>query len=288
MKCGSRALVWVLALSLWAIARAHASPADDLRNARTEFRAGNYGGAKDLLAPLLYPSAQLSTTDDLAQAHLLLGICYFELGQRDNAGREIKEALALDPTLNISAAPDLYSAPAIAFFTSMRQALEQELAEQAAERERARLRQRLRNTPAVDKSQYWLNFVPLGMGQLQNGQKGKAAFFFASEATMVGLSFGIYLYQRLKYSDGRVPAEDVDTVRNLQIAQIGAGLAGWALYGYGVIDAIKNYEGAVRRTLTDEEIEDLLKEEPSASSFHLVPIVTPHGAGAAASYSWEF
>lgn len=281
-------LVCILAL-LWVTAdSALGTPVEDLAKARELVRAGQYQSASTILTGVLYPDPSLTDAEDLGEAHLLLGICYFELGQAPDADREIEEALALDPSLRISTR--LYSQQAVEFFEAKRQQFEKRLTEEAAARERARLRLRLESSRAVEKRQLWLNFVPLGLGQWQNGDRKKFVFFFASEAAMAGVSFGVYAYLRLKYRDGRVPLDELGTANTLQGIHIVTGAAFYILYVLQVAEGIYSYEGEVIRSLTNEEIEELLQEEEpgTTSSFRLIPTITPDGAGAGAALSWEF
>jgi tetratricopeptide (TPR) repeat protein len=281
------ALLVLVMLAGLARTAAAITPSERLNEARTMFRAGQYRDAIPLLAGLLYPAVKLSEATDLAEAHLLLGLSYFEVGQQEDAERELEEALALEPDLRIDKASGIYSREAVEFFDRKRKELERRAIEEAAARERARLRMALKNTPAVEKNQYWLNFVPFGVGQLQNGQRKKAVFFFASQAGLAAASFGLWFYQRSEYPTGQVPVDEVGTVRRLQVLQIGAAAGFYLLWGAGVVDAIANYEPAVRRQLTDEEIEQLMQDEPPpASSFRIVPTIFEGGAGAA--LSWEF
>jgi tetratricopeptide (TPR) repeat protein len=278
-------------LLLLAGSAAAITPAEKLDEARMLFRSGQYGNAAAMLAGLLYPSPELSDTSDLAEAHLLLGLCYFEIGQGEKAEIEVEEALAIEPALRIDDNRG-YSRRAIEFFEEKRKELEKRALEQAKLRERARIRQRLRETPALEKNQYWLNFMPFGMGQLQNKDKRKAIFFFASQASLLAISLGLYVYQIFEYPEGTVPAEEFTTVETLQIIQITSGALWWGLYGWGVIDSITHYRPEPRRQLTDEEIERLMEEgdEEESAAIRLTPTVMPtlfpHGAGVA--LQWEF
>ena len=89
----------------------------------------------------------------------------------------------------------------------------------------------------LEKQRYWVNFVPFGAGQFQNGQKRKGFTFFAAETLTGGLSVGLWSYQVIKYGfRGKVPRDEVSTVNTLQVVQIGSGVVffqrRWSL-GFG-------------------------------------------------------
>jgi len=263
---------------------AAANPSEALELARTEFRAGNYKEAIPMLTTLLYPTSQLTGAGEIAEAHLLLGVSYFETNRPDSAETEIEEALALDPNLTISTS---ISKPAADFFEGKKREFERREKEQAIQTERARLRANLKSTPVYEAQQYWLNFVPFGVGQLQNGQRGKAIAFFASEAAMAAASFGIWIYLNRTYPNGQVPRDEIDAALNLQRLEIVSGGAFLLLAGWGIVDSILNYEPTRTRQMSDAEIEKILEErKPEPSALHVNPFVTPDGAGAA--LTWEF
>src|SRR5690606_22290788 len=121
---------------------------------------------------------QLSDARELAEAHLLLGLCHLEGGNDAQADRELEEALLLDPQMSLD--PLVFSARALARFSQKQAELsarakgEAEKAEVA--RERLRLRKLIDNMVVLEKRSYWVNFVPFGAGQFQNGQRKKGLF----------------------------------------------------------------------------------------------------------------
>ena len=91
-----RAAVIALVVSLVAVAQA--GPLQDLDNARRSFKAKDWGSAQKVLKDLLYPQPQLAEQSSVVEAHILLGVCHYEQGRRDDAKAEFEAALALDPT----------------------------------------------------------------------------------------------------------------------------------------------------------------------------------------------
>lgn len=290
---------WVLVAILLAMAlstgRASASPTADLDQAKNLFRSGNYSGAAALFSGLLYPESKLSDRRELAEAHLFLAVSYYELRQFQNAEREFEEALVLDRSLSLTTA--VASEKAVEMFERKRDELERKARADEQARTEASIQRALDNAFIVENRRYALNFIPFGAGQYQNKQLGKALFFSISETTLGGVSLGLYLYQLFNYSDGEVPAEEVDTVRNLQIVQITTGALCLGIAAWGIIDSLAHYDPVIRRPLTPGErkdVEDELRKTPAGqprekrpgSSLHLIPTLTPGGAGVA--LSWEF
>ena len=276
---------------------AAASPTQDLNNARITFRAGQYDHAIAMLGALLYPTTRLSDSGDIAEAHLLLGVSYFEKGDRKAAGREFEQALALDHTLSIDTR--VFSREAVEFFKKKKHEIDRR-AQEESERERlarqnAALRRVLENAYVVESRRYYVNFIPFGAGQYQNKELGKAIFFSVSEAALGATSVGLYAYQLIHYPDKRVPADEVGTVRNLQVLQIATGTACLGIMAWGIIDSLAHYDPVVKRQLdpaTKRYIEEQFREKaphkrPSpSSSLHIVPTITPESAGV--GIAWEF
>lgn len=286
-----RRLFLVLALLLAIPMQAWATPTEELQAARETFRAGEYELAIGKFSALLYPTSRLARASSIAEAHLLLGVCFFETGNTKSAQTEFEEALFLDDTLSLS--DKLFSANAIAFFAKI-SAEQQENAKDAAEKERiARKQQALnrafQNLVVFEKRRYWVNIMPFGAGQFQNGQTKKGAAFFVGEALTGGATVGIWGYQVIKYGfGGRVPRGDIDTVNTLQIVQIGSGVAFYALWAWGIIDSLANYEHAVKREADPSLLKDLEEvfDNKKTSRVMLVPLIGPETQGA--SLLWEF
>ncbi len=283
-------LVVLAALALSAPRVAAASPSKEFVEARTVFRSGQYQEAIGRLTGLLYPTSQLGDRQELASAHLLLAVSYYETGKREFAERELAEALAVNPELRIETGG--FSSNATRFLEEKKQEIEGK-AREAAERLRlARERQRLIalvNTIKVrERPNILLNLVPFGVGQFQNGERNRALVFGLSELGLGGASFALWAYQ-LRYPGGEVPPDEVSTVRNIQVLQIATGTLCLAVMGWGIIDAFSRYKGARFRPLTDEEKEEYMRQVrrgPARTSLRLIPTISPDAAGAA--LSWEF
>lgn len=284
----------LIALSLVVIAAAHvapaqAAPAEQLAEAREAVRLRRYEQAIPVLTYLLYPNARLSSRADLVEAHVLLGVSHFETGNRVDAHRELDEALFLDDSITLD--PLLFSEEAIAFFEERKQIfLERVRSEEETRKlaeERAQLRRVLENMIVIERKPYYINFVPFGAGQFQNGHDGKGIFFFVSQTVLGGTSAGLWVWQVGKYGyNGTVPRDEVGTVLGVQQVQIATGVACLGLMVAGIIDSLIHYESTTRRPADESLIPADLKprERGNESSWKLGP--APAGAGAV--ITWEF
>ena len=285
-----RVAVLALALLLAIAGVAAATPAQELENAREQFRAGQFADAAKSLNYLLYPQPRLSQEDDLIEAHVLLAVSAFEIGDRKTAVRELEEALFLNPEINLDKL--LFSEEAIEFFEDVKADIEEREAREAELRrvaeEKERLQKILEAMVVVEKRPYYINFIPFGAGQFQNGQNGKGLFFAASQGVTGGLSAGIWLYLVGEYGlPGKVPpGAEAERALLLQKIEIGAGAVCLGLMAWGIVDSLVNYKPSVVGE-PDESLlpPDLRKKPPPASSFRLDPLALPRGAGL--SLTWE-
>lgn len=269
---------------------AAADPSKEFIEARTVFRSGEYQRAALLFASLLYPNNKLDDHQERVDAHLMLAVAKFEIGQQQNADEEFKEAVELDPQLRIGTYG--FSEAATDHFEKKKRDYDEKAREIEEKFRRAReLEQQKKAVNRIrikENRNYFLNLVPFGVGQFQNGERTKAVFFATSQFVTGALSIGLYSYLTSRYPDGKVPGDEVDNARRIQIFQIGAGVTFLGLVGWGVVDAFRNYEDKLR-PLTPEEKEQYLRElerEQRRSALRLTPTLTPDGAGAA--LTWEF
>ena len=271
-----------------------ATPADDFDSAKASFRTGDFNQVISLVTGLLYPPpAKLSAERDLIDAHLLLGVSYFQTGNRSAAAEQFEEALLIDFTLTIS--PPLFSTDASEFFSSEKKAFERkykaekELLEKREEA--ARLQYILDNMLVSERRLFYANFIPFGVGQFQNGDRGKGIFFLTSQIAMVGASTGLFTYQLLRYSDGKVPRDEVDQVETLQILQVSTGALAIGLMVAGILDAWYNYQPTVLRKPDKklleqweklrEELPGRKKKTSALDTLKFLPTATDTSIGAA-------
>jgi len=81
-------------------------------------------------------------------------------------------------------------------------------------------------------------FLPLGIPQFKADHREKGWWLALSQGATATASLGTFLYLTQRYGlSGTVPPDDADRVRTLQRIEIGTGLAFFALYAWGAIDA---------------------------------------------------
>jgi tetratricopeptide (TPR) repeat protein len=286
----------LILLIVLAGATAHATPSEDLDQAKSAYRSGQYTRALPLLNALLYPPPpKLARSTDLADAYLALGVCRYETGDMPGAKREFDQALAVNSDVRID--PLIVSdQTAIDAFNQTRLDREQRTAAENERKRRADLRKLRESIIGFESHPLYLNFVPFGVGQFQNKQDAKGAFFAATEGvTLIGsVSIWLYLVNTYGVRSTRVPSDDASTVFRLQQIEIGTGFAFLGLWVLGAVDSYLNYKPQTRAEIDDSllpiELRDLdkpapKKRRPPKTSFHVLPMLVPNGAGI--GLAWE-
>lgn len=288
----------IILLCCLASAASAGSPKEDLDRARDAFRKKDCDSATDPLTKLLYPVERLADRDSLFEARAMLGACFADAGQREQAKAEFEKALQLKPREVLDSL--FYSERAVRLFDDTKADIENRAKKDAELRElqakQERLEQAIRNTRLYQANPFAMNFAPFGLGQLQNGQRLKAALFAGGQIATIGTSVGIFTYLVNKYGirSDQVPLDDGPRVRRLQQIEIGAGIAFWGLYLWSVVDAVRYWEPKKRIEGDDDLLreirDDLTKQKPPPKKafyerLRLSPMVTSDGVGI--GISWE-
>ncbi|MEO7734420.1 MAG: tetratricopeptide repeat protein [Kofleriaceae bacterium] len=276
---------------------ASASPAQDLEHARQAFRQHDYDSAMKLSTFLLYPDEKLASPADLVEAHVILGASNFETGHRAEAKTEFERALQIQPDKSLTDL--LFSEGAIRLFDETKADIEARAERDAQLRkladERERIRRYKESLVVVEKRSFVVNFAPFGAGQFQNKQPVRGLLFAAGEAITGGVSVGAFLYLAGKYGlNASVPPMDGLGVRQMQQIEIGTGIAFFAIYGWGVVDALLHYKPSVQIE-GDDTLLPQLRDPPDPTKkpkktalrdrMHLRPMISPDSAGV--GLSWE-
>ena len=262
-----RALI-ALALALVLIApvpEAAASPRQDLDLARQSFRQHDYDSARKLATFLLYPDEKLAMPDDLVEAHVILGASNFETGHNAEAKLEFEKALQIQPEKSLTDL--LFSEGAIRLFDHTKAELVEREERDAQLRrlvdERERIRKYKESLVFVEKRSFIINFAPFGAGQFQNKQPTRGLLFAVGEGLTGATSVTAFLYLAGKYGlNAKVPRLDGPGVRQLQQVEIGTGIAFFAIYAWGVVDALLHYKPTVQIE-GDDSLLPLLRDLPS-------------------------
>lgn len=225
-------------------------PDQQYRRGQEAYEQGDYKGAIKLLRPLLYPRNRLPTAKKLIDAHKMLGISSAFEKDVTAAEQSFMAILAERPTYRLD--PLIDPPAAVTLFQDVKQRnadmLRQIEERQRREQERRRKDELRKETEKalvelvvereVRRNPYWVNFVPFGAGQFQNGHRGKGYALMASQLTLGTLSLACALALRIAYPGGQASEEDLGMARGLNITMVTSGALFWAAVVYGIIDAL--------------------------------------------------
>jgi hypothetical protein len=261
------------------LALALAAP-PELKRARDRFEFGAYADAAGALRQLLARSPDLAEQDSL-DAYRMLGIAEYQLGDHAAARSAFVSLLSVDPDYTLDSF--LVPPPIVEFFDRVKKENEPALAPLRARRRALREQQRLadeakrrllaaeqaRTGPPskivrVEERIYLLNWMPLGAGQFQNGDRAKGTALAAGQLVLGLVNISAILFHNQLAQDGsrtcvsgepgcsRPPYKDSDRTLLSQVEAVKYVSAGlfWALYAYGVWDAHKSFVPRIETEIT--------------------------------------
>jgi hypothetical protein len=198
-------------------------PGAALAAAAAALAAGDHQAVVDLARPIADRDIARA---DLAEAHRLLGLAYFFLGDTARAEAALLAYLRLD--LDARLDPSLVPPEAVTFFEDVR-------SRHAAELRKLRPRQRRYKI---------LNLVPPA-GQLQNRQRTKALAIGGAELILAAANVTTYLMlrswcQRTDFTCVRSGGDATVTARRLRTINYASGIALIGVYLYGVVDGFRS------------------------------------------------
>ena len=240
------------------------------RRATNLFEYGDCESVVDMLGDYALVGAG-GDEERLAETHRMLGICYFQLGRRAEAERELKSLLYLNPDYVLD--PFLTPPPVVELFDGLKSSMRQKLDDVRRARERTQKDAQGAKTVVVERVERraitpWQTvLLPLGFAQAANGELIKAIVFGVLQGTLLVANVGAWaLVQGLR----PVPAPEAPVLPVAgsvtlggsevslqailaQVAWVGmmGALSGFVIaYVAGVGDAWWNHEGD---TLIDVE-----------------------------------
>ncbi len=263
----------------------------ELKRAKDRFEFGAYAEAAGALRQLMAGAPHL-TDAEAVDAYRMLGIAEFQLGDKLAARAAFVNLLsfepdyALDPFLVPPAIVEFFDAvkkehePTLAPLRERRRELrEQQRAADEAKRRLLSEEQARTGAPSkivrVEERVYLFNWMPLGAGQFQNGDRAKGAAIAAGQLVLGLVNVSAIVFHNQIAQDrtrtcisgqagcSRPPYSDSD--RNLlsqidAVKYVSAALF-WALYGWGVWDAHRNYIPRVETEITPSRSSGNLKLE---------------------------
>jgi len=274
------------------------SPGQRLDRAETAFRNAEFKKITELLRPTLEPTPKFQETADEIRARELLGVGYFLTAQRvpnadardsliERARSQFLALLRLRPDYELD--PMVFPASVVDLFQSVRESNSTEL--EQIRRERASPERTAgSSTPiyierAYERQPFALNFLPLGVGQFQNGDPVRGGLYAAGQvAALSTIGLGTLAIESLRNSEtGRFQRGDVYLqARSWRQTQWIAAGAFVAIYAASVIDGILAHEpvGKVEiRTLDDPppELDDDSAPSPDSNSLNPILRLSPGG-----------
>ena len=254
----------------------------ELKRARDRFEFGAWADAAGTLRQLLTSGKKLTEAESI-ETYRMLGIAEYHLGDPQQARAAFVNLLSFDPDYKLD--PFLVPPPIVEFFDAVRRDNEPALAplreQKRALREQERLadeaRRRLlveeqaRSGPPtrllrVQERLYLFNWMPLGAGQFQNGDRAKGTAIASGQVVAGAVNLAAIIAHsqladsmsrctsaepgcsRPPYSDSdRRLLERIDTVKYVSAALF------WALYAYGVWDAHRHFVPIVETEINPKE-----------------------------------
>ena len=270
------------------LALALAAP-PELKRAKDRFEFGAYADAAGTLRQMLSRSPALPDAEAI-DAYRMLAIAEYQLGDRTAARAAFVSLLSVDPDFALD--PFLVPPPIVEFFDRVKKEHEPALAplrdrkrdlreqQRLADEARRRLlaEETVRSGPPskivrVEDRIYLFNWMPLGAGQFQNGDRAKGAAIAAGQIVLGLVNVSAIVFHNQIAQDrtrtcisgqagcSRPPYSDSDRTLLSQIdavKYVSAGLF-WALYAYGVWDAHRNFVPRIETEITPGQTGATLK-----------------------------
>jgi hypothetical protein len=252
----------------------------ELKRAKDRFEFGAYAEAAAALRQLLGGPQTLSDAEAV-DAYRMLGVAEYQLGDEAAARAAFVNLLSVEPDYALDA---FLVPPAIVeFFDEVKKEHEPALAPLRERRRELREQQRLaeearrrllaeeaaRAGPPtkvvrLEERVYLLNWMPLGAGQFQNGDRGRGTAIAAGQIVFALVNVSAIVFHNRLAEDrtrtcisgqpgcSRPPYSDSDRslLRQVEsVKYVSAGLF-WALYAYGVWDAHQAYVPRIETEIT--------------------------------------
>ncbi len=256
----------------------------DLKRARDRFEFGAWSEAAGTVRAWLGEHPDASGPEAI-EAYRMLGIAELKLGDLPQARSAFVSLLSLDPDFALD--PFLVEPKVVEFFDQVkrehepalgplrerRRALDEQrrLADEAQQRllseEQARSGPPTKVIRVQDRI-YLFNWLPLGAGQFQNGDRAKGTAIAAAQVALGATNLAAILFHNQiaqdpsrrcstsqPYGCRRPPYTDADRTllsRVDVVKYVSAGLF-WAVYAYGVVDAHLRYVPRIETELSPRD-----------------------------------
>jgi hypothetical protein len=252
----------------------------ELKRAKDRFEFGAYADAAGTLRQMLARSPAL-TDREAIDAYRMLGISEYQLGDKLAARAAFVNLLSIEPDFALDAF--LVPPPIVEFFDAVKKEHEAALAPLRERRRELAQQQRLADdakrrllaeeqartgSPGkivrVEERIYLFNWLPLGAGQFQNGERAKGTAIAVGQLVLGAVNItAIVLHNQVAQDRTRTcisgqpgcsrppyKDSDRDLLYNLDVVKYASAGLFWALYAYGVWDAHHNYVPRIETEIT--------------------------------------
>jgi hypothetical protein len=261
----------------------------ELKRAKDRFEFGAYADAAASIRQMLSKSPDLAP-QEAVEAYRILGIAEYQLGDKLAARAAFVNLLSFEPDYALDTF--LVPPPIVEFFDAVKKehepalaplrerrrelAAQQRLADEAKRRLLAE--EQLRTGPPgkivrVEERVYLFNWLPLGAGQFQNGERAKGTAIAAGQLVLGIVNVAAIVVHNQIADDrtrtcisgqagcSRPPYSDSDRELLTQIDAVKYASAGlfWALYAYGVWDAHRGFVPRIETEITPSQNGGVLK-----------------------------
>ena len=215
-------------------------PENTLKAGLYSYEHGDYSDAIKSLSSILDPM-KLTNVEDIITARKYLGASYFFAGRQVEASQEFKKLLMLRPDYTMD--PFLFPPPLVMLFDNVREEVKK-MEQKAGHKEPVKKTESVSETTGtVIKNSFYVNFIPFGAPQFQNGHTAKGWSLFGVDLALLGLNIASYwTAQSFSNSSGYYPTEQSRSqARTWSIVQIASIATFGAMYIYGLADGIYYY-----------------------------------------------
>ncbi|MBI4508756.1 MAG: hypothetical protein HY698_03905 [Deltaproteobacteria bacterium] len=222
-------------LFAWLPQRALGTPhaPQELAEAASHLARGEYEQAIARVTPLL--SRRGLSQPDQAEAFRIHGLALFQVGQKEPAERSILAYLMLEPDAHLD--PMLVPPEAVLFVEDVR-------SRHAGELRTRRPRPRRKRHAA-------LNLLP-PLGQVQNGERGKAMFVGVAEGVLAATNVATFLVLRSNCNADKTCDLDGSLAGALKKANLVSGTLLIGVVVYGVVDGFLGQRRKEKQELLSE------------------------------------
>lgn len=237
-------------------------PAERYRRGVASFDYGDCVSAITELEPVAVPGV-LDDDKQLVDAYRILGVCYFQTGQRRAAESMLDALLYIEPNHELD--PFRTPPPVSELFEERKALLQQKLEDIEAEQQRQKAEQPtgaviIERERVVRQLPLPTLFLPFGLPQALNGDGQKAVVVGILQAGLLSAHLGSSLAALvIDLGDGQLGSAsryDVLQQQSYSLAWIGSvlGLVGFvSAYAYGVIDGWWYHQETTELSSTETE-----------------------------------